>query len=125
MTLINAEQKGLAQLLDKHGQLELQKTVRALDKDDLYFTFIRERVNPTHQKELGNYFNDDPCNATFLASAIRHIFVHGDLTPSAGKTEAGTAEAICDVLSDAHLHVMSEEFGDRVEEMLDEIYGSG
>jgi hypothetical protein len=124
MDLIKVKQKatGLNELLTKHGHGDLQKEVRTLDNDDLFFKFIVERVNQSHKNELANYFKDDPCNATFLASSIRHIFVHGDLTPGAGGTEEETAGAICASLADAHLHVMSEEFGKRIDDMLETLY---
>lgn len=123
MQLVDIKQKSLTDLLKKHGHVNLQAQIRHHDQGDLLFKFIVARVNDTHKQELSNYFNDDPCNATYLASSIRHIFVHGDLTPNAGGTEPDVTRAVCKTLSDAHMHVMNEEFSDRVDKMLHEIYG--
>jgi len=122
MDLLDLKQKALNDLLRKHGQSELQKQVRAIDVNDLFFNFIHARVNEAHKKELANYLDDDPCNGTYLASSIRHIFVHGDLTPNAGGTEPDVTRQVCKVLSDAHVHVMNAEFSERVIQMMEALY---
>jgi len=98
--------------------------LRAIDGDSKFYEFLYERVNATHKRELENYMANDPCNLAYLASAIRHIFAHGWLTPNAGGGEAGTAAALSRQLSDFLLEFMDAQFTKYVIRGLDEIHGA-
>jgi hypothetical protein len=80
-------------------------------------------VNATHKRELENYFNDDVCNIGYLASAIRHLFAHGWLTPNANQVDPVVATTICNDLCTFLLRVMDDEFGSRVAAGLDDLFG--
>lgn len=97
-------------LLEKHGAYDVRARLRALDSDDRVYNFIYERVNGTHQRELEAYRNDDLCNFAYLASAIRHMFAHGYLTPNVDSVDSEVCVQICDELSDFVLEGMNREF---------------
>jgi len=110
--------------LSAAGADSLMKRIKSLDTHDRFYKFIYERVNSSHKRELDNYFNDDPCNVAFLASAIRHIFAHGSLSPSAGGSESSEAVKICDAVSIFLLSFMEKDFAKRIAAGCEEIYGT-
>jgi len=123
MSICGLEQRTVGPLLDRHGALAVANDIRASDKGNAFYQFIQERVNAAHRTELQNYFNQDPCNVAYLASAIRHIFAHGSLTPNANQVEPATVVIVCNKLSDFLLRVMDREFGGRVATGLEDLHG--
>jgi hypothetical protein len=117
------EQRAAGPILDPRGSLGIGKEIRRIDAGDIFYKFIYDRVNTTHKRELGNYFNDDPCNVGYLASAIRHIFAHGWLTPNASQVETDVVTGVCNMLCDFLLEVMDQEFGHRITSGLDRLHG--
>ena len=111
---INVRQADLASLLSSYNTQDWIDGIHQADADDKFYRFIYKHVNKAHKKELDNYFGNDPCNVTYLASAIRHLFAHGVLTPNANKAEPENVVAICDVLYDALVSVMDKEFSERM-----------
>lgn len=59
---------------------EVLRKVRLRDPGDALFTFMKPFLNKEHKEELKLYLSSKPCNPFFLASGIRHLFVHGELT---------------------------------------------
>lgn len=109
--------------LERHGAKDLLAQLQTLDKENKFYNFIYERVNESHKKQLDNYFNGDPCNIAYLASAIRHIFAHGWLSPNADAVEPKAVVEICNLLCDFLLSFMDNEFSLIVEQGLKEIRG--
>ena len=101
----------------------MQTHIRKVDVGDRFYGFIYGRVNPAHKLELDNYFNADPCNVAYLASSIRHIFAHGNLTPNAAQAEPAVVIEICNQLSNFLLGVMNAEFGKLMQAFVDMVYG--
>lgn len=110
--------------LTNAGADTLMKRIRSLDTNNRFYKFIYNRVNQSHKKELDNYFNEDPCNVAYLASAIRHIFAHGELSPSAGGSESSEAVKICESVSDFLLRFMDKDFACRIGTGYEQIYGT-
>jgi hypothetical protein len=123
MKITGHSQTTIGHELEEHGAIRLLSRLKTVDSGNQFYRFIFERVNPVHQTQLQNYFNDDPCNVAFLASSIRHIFAHGFLTPSAGGGEAVDATEICNLVSEFLLAFMDAEFTKRVSKGMDEIFG--
>ena len=107
--------------LEHFGAIEILDNIRLIDKDDKFYKFIYERVNNKHKNELDNYFNRDSCNIIYLASAIRHIFAHGWLSPHANQANPKAVNQICHILSQFLLDFMDREFSSRVEKCFDDI----
>lgn len=117
------DQRTAAPILDVRGALAVIAEIRRTDTDSLFYRFIYDRVNAPHKRELDNFFNNDPFNAAYLASAIRHLFAHGSLTPNANQVNPDTVTTVCDVLCEFLLTVMDQEFGNRVAVGLDDLRG--
>jgi len=114
----------LGPIMAHYGSANLQKEIRKLDVGDRFYGFIYNRVNPAHKAELDNYFKADPCNVAYLASSIRHIFAHGNLTPNAAQAEPAVVVEICNRLSEFLLNVMAAEFGKLMDAFVKMVYGS-
>ena len=123
LDVIGSTQAAIGPDLQAHGAIELLNNLRASDTENRFYLFIQQRVNPIHQRELQNYFNDDPCNVAYLASAIRHIFAHGWLTPNAGGGEASSAASVCNAVCDFLLSFMDAQFSVRIVNGMDELHG--
>tara|TARA_R110002096_G_scaffold435885_1_gene664029 strand:+ start:1970 stop:2614 length:645 start_codon:yes stop_codon:yes gene_type:complete len=117
LPLLGLEQKTSGDLLDKYNSVEVAKNVRKADSNNTFYEFIKSRVdNNALKRELESYFDDNPCNVSYLLSAIRHIFGHGYLTPGSNETDAQITAVICNLLCDFHLDVMNSEFTELVNE---------
>jgi hypothetical protein len=113
---IGKKQQDLGELLERYEPRKWMARIREIDEGDRFYKFIYERVNDNHKKELDTYFKDDVCNITYLASAVRHIFSHGCLTPNANQTKPEAVEKICELLYRFHMKVMDAEFSSRISE---------
>ena len=120
--IMGMEPRDLAGPFQNYGATDVLAKLRVADPGDRFYKFIYDRVNSTHKKELDSYFKDDPCNVTYLASAIRHIFAHGWLTPSAGGGDATQAVQVCDMLSECILGFLDSSFSEVVDAGLKAIY---
>ena len=118
---IGTNQAALGALLAKYDSGAWIATIRAADIDDRFYRFIYERVNARHQQELDNYFHNDPCNVTYLASAIRHIFLHGHLTPNANQASQEAVVGVSKTLYEGLMKIMDTEFEQRMAEFEDMI----
>jgi hypothetical protein len=114
LRILGIDQTQSGPLLENHGAAKALANLQTLDVDNRFYDFIYQRVNGRHKTELDTYRNGNPCNVGYLASAIRHIFAHGHLTPNANSVDPGIVISICDKLCGFLLHVMNQEFGDRV-----------
>lgn len=110
--------------LKTYGADTLLSQIKVLDIGDKFYTFIYERVNSAHQKELDKYFQNDPCNIAYLASAIRHIFAHGWLTPNASEVDPKIVSRICQILCEFLMKVMDSEFTLHYEKAMRELRGN-
>lgn len=124
LRIAGLKQNGLSKALAEFGADDVLDRIRKIDSNDRFYNFIYQRVNEAHKKELDSYFNTDACNIAYLASAIRHIFAHGWLSPSANGNESSNAAEICNVLSDFLLRFMDYSFAQSVDQGMKEIYGS-
>lgn len=116
--------KKVASDLEKHGSKKILSQIQRIDKGEKFYRFIDERVNPTHKDQLADYFKGNPCNIAYLASAIRHIFAHGWLSPNANEVDPKAVVEICDVLSDFLLTFMDTEFSRHVYIFSEKMAGS-
>src|SRR5690606_25883019 len=123
MKICGIDQRTAAPMLDAHGAISVMADIRRADTDSVFYRFIYDRVNATHKRELDCFFNDDPCNAGYLASAIRHIFAHGWLTPNVNQIGPDAVTTVCNTLCDFLIGVMDQEFGGRVADGLDDLNG--
>ena len=97
-------------LMNKYSSDNVIQEIRNLDVGDKFYTFIYDRVNKRHKKELDGYLKLNPCNPQYLASSIRHIFAHGPLTPNANEVDPESVVKICKILSHFLLNIIDSEF---------------
>lgn len=121
--ICSLDKRTIGPTLDAHGALDAIARIRRSDAGDLFYRFIYDRVNAAHRRELDNFLRDDPCNVGYLASAIRHIFVHGSLTPNANQVDPESVSTVCNILCDFLIDVMDQEFGSHVAAGLDDLNG--
>lgn len=117
-------QQSIGPDLENSGAATLLTNIRAADSENTFYNFIHERVNQRHKTELQNYFNQDPCNIAYLASAIRHIFAHGWLTPNAAGLNPSVAEQVCSEISNFLISFMDSQFNARVDAAISELTDS-
>lgn len=121
MTILGLRQKDLDAFLAPYAPDRIAKVVKRTDKKEAFFQFVRSKVDKRHAKALDDYFQHNLTNVTFLASAIRHIFVHGFLTPHSNDVKPGNVESVCSVVSEFLLDVMSRAFAERVDVALGKV----
>ena len=117
--------KDLSRELECFGAIEVLNKIRAIDKENRFYKFIYDKLDSSqHKRELDNYFNQDSCNLLYLASAIRHIFAHGWLSPHANQADPKAVNQICHILSQFLLDFMDREFSYRVDRFFEWFHNS-
>lgn len=101
-------------LVAPHDPRDIANAIRGVPDHQGFLQFVHGRANAIHQTHIERFLRDEPCDITYIASGIRHIFAHGTLTPHAGSASIDPAKAICDLLCEFLFRVMDEEFGNRV-----------
>lgn len=101
--------------LNAQEKATVLKKVRHLDSGDALFTFMKPHLNKQHQEELKLYLSGKPCNPFFLASGIRHLFVHGELTPNPKDVKSMAVRNVSDYLISVLVKVMDREFRKRID----------
>ena len=105
-----------AQFLTDYGGAACVVQIRRLDEKNRYLTFVTDRIYKKTQKEaLKAYLDGHDCSLFIIASAIRHIFVHGPLTPNANQVEPRIASSICKKVSSFLLLAVGSDFKSRFE----------
>ena len=115
LSLTGLDQSRSAGLFTSDDSERIGAQVAELDSDGRLYNFIHARCNRPNQEELQKWKNAEPHNFTYLVSAIRHVFVHGYLTPHADGAIPGNNTEICNLVSDHVLDVMDWEFTQRIE----------
>jgi hypothetical protein len=116
LKITKRKQSSIESDLHRYDTRKLLQLLRTADPGNRFLLFVHDRTNQSHKKHLKSYFTGQECNVTYLASAIRHVFVHGSLTPSADQTPPGNVKRICDLLSKFLLSVMDKEFTRHMDE---------
>jgi hypothetical protein len=84
-----------------------------------FFDFVHARLDVKYQKsEVQKFLTGDPCCGITLARAVRHIFVHGPLTPSANQADPEAVSNVCDRLAGCLFRVMDREFSECVDKLI-------
>ncbi|WP_412062129.1 hypothetical protein [Rubrivirga sp. IMCC45206] len=104
--------------LGGHDSAEVVRRFREADIEDRFGHFVRDRVNDRLKRRLEALYADGPgpdASMVHLGAGLRHIFVHGHLTPSARKVPPRRAAQACDVVTHALLGFVDDAFASRVE----------
>lgn len=113
---IGIKQKKSDKLLSRYPVNDWVEKLRAADARDIIYQFVLEhgQLDSKHKHHVSQYLEKKPTNYTYLTSVIRHTFVHGHLTPSAGGAPIGQMGNICAVLVGSLFQIMDREFSERM-----------
>jgi hypothetical protein len=117
LRLMHLRQSDCAPWSERYLPARLAASVRRLDRNDRFYSFVASKVRHDAKVQLAQYLSNRPFNQTYLASTVRHIFAHGDLTPSASNAEPTAVQSICRLVVRAHLRLLSDDFRARVAEV--------
>lgn len=115
MRIMGFDRRTAGRVAETHGAADVAIRVAKVDSEKKFYEFIRARANKAHQKELDRYLCGESHDVLYLASSIRHIFVHGDLTPNASGTNPAQTNLICSLLSDLCIEIMDDEFSSKIQ----------
>lgn len=93
--------------------------LRATEPTLVFLRFVFSKLTKNSERaEWQRFLQGGSCSPLTLAKGVRHIFLHGDLTPSAGNTEPAVASAICDRLALAVKRPIDRVFQERVQQLV-------
>lgn len=113
MKIIDIKQMETEKLLIKHKLSQKARAVIEKTPEE-YYLFLYSRVNKYNMQGLQKCFLGKSNNVSYLASAIRHIFAHGVLTPHARGTHPDCVAGICDGVSNILLELMDRDFTEHI-----------
>ena len=93
---------------------KLLADVRAIPSSEGFYALVDQKATGPTKAQTALFMSGGSPNVTYLASSIRHIFVHGFLTPNANQSNPTEVATICNLICDFHMSVMSQEFKSRV-----------
>ncbi len=106
----------------RHSYDECLKSIREADPQNIFFKSVKFHITAPDQKnQLDIFINHGVCSSLTLAKSIRHIFLHGPLTPNVNGCSPNTVSAICDALCKSLVEIMDKEFANaasKLEELL-------
>jgi hypothetical protein len=84
----------------------------------VFFKFVNKNLNNKSQSaEVDKFLQGKPCNCITLAKVVRHIFLHGLLSPSVKGADPTAVSNICNLLSDCLFEVIDREFNANAERL--------
>jgi hypothetical protein len=110
LPIVGLEQVSSGRLFKNEDSESIGRRVLELDRNERLYGFIYDRCNNKNQEELQKWRSKELGNFTYLLSAVRHVFVHGHLTPHADGANPVKSAKICNIISDHVLDVMDNEF---------------
>jgi hypothetical protein len=117
LRIIPCSQDGCTEILRRYPARKAIAYIRAQDPEYRFFGMIASKAHPRGRKELQAFMREEPINYTYLASTIRHIFAHGELTPNVNRSNPTAVGAICEAIAQVHLRVLEREFSRRLHEV--------
>lgn len=115
---IGLDQHQCESLIAPYKPSDVVAKILAVPAHDGFLKFIRNRVNTKHQPQFDALLAGAPCNLTYVASGVRHIFAHGTLSAHAGSLTAEPATTISTILCEFLFRVMDSEFKARINNFL-------
>jgi hypothetical protein len=113
------KQNDFATVSARHDLSVPLATMRKAGNARPFFEFVaKELTSKVQRQHVLDFIEAKPCCGLTLAKAIRHIFFHGTLTPSAGQAESAAVATACGLLADAVRNVMDIEFRSALDTLL-------
>lgn len=115
LELIGIKRKDAQTVLKAYPFHKWCNEIRAFDSSCTLFCFVAGRVRPKHEKDqLLQFIKGKPCDVAALAAGLRHIFLHGELTPNALGTDPAVSCQICEYLIGVLVSVIDREIEARL-----------
>ena len=114
------EDRDLQILQQPYGPDVTISAIRELDEPNYeFFNFVAEHLDPKPATRMRSFIAGSPCNVSFLAKAIRHLFAHGNLAATSGQMVIARRKKLQDLLTAFLFLVMDAEFSSRMKELTD------
>ena len=114
ITKENRKCKAGKTLLSTKKAKQVSQEILDLDKNKKFYKFISSFSTGYVSKEIEKFYTKEDHNIVCLLSSIRHIFVHGSLTPHANRVNPRAVKKICNLLSDFFLDQIAKDFSKRI-----------
>lgn len=102
-------------LQDSQLQKDVIKSIRKLDPENSFSSFLCEHLSGSELKKMmSGFMSGEDVNVSFLARCTRHIFAHGVLTASSPNLSAKKFDQVSQLISDFLLTSMDQDFEARV-----------
>lgn len=111
-----SELRKLVPLLAKYDQEKVLNMFDKFDQQKVFWSFFYDKCYKRNQDYLDLCLSREEVNVGQISAGIRHIFVHGHLTPNVADAKPKSVRRICDTLSDFLIEFMDQEFCAKVEE---------
>ncbi len=93
--------------------------IRACVSNKPFFNVIRGHlIDRKQQAQIEAFANGASISPLVLGKALRHIFLHGSLTPNAAGASPSEVQIICEELCKYMVEVMDGEFEKRAKELV-------
>lgn len=103
----------------KYDNHQCLADLRRVDPDGRFFTFVHAHLErERHRAQIAEFLDGRDCSPIALGKAVRHIFLHGPLTPNASQVHPHAVKAMCDRLSRALMTIIDKEFSERVKDLM-------
>jgi len=103
------------------GQKSLATTLNNLRNSKRFFEFVKDKLNRPKsgmetdaEKEMRYYLEGNEFQPIAIMAAVRHVFAHGKLTPSANKSYPKNTTKILNILTESILEAIDNDFSERV-----------
>jgi translation elongation factor EF-G len=100
-------------LAAKYPEVTISGTERVDMNCEKFFKFIHARLEKTLKSMMKDFLDDKDASAFTLAKSIRHIYVHGHLTPNVAGVSPLDIQMLCNKLCDVMRNVIEKEFSAR------------
>ncbi|MBW4660040.1 MAG: hypothetical protein KME15_15300 [Drouetiella hepatica Uher 2000/2452] len=107
----------MQRLFEDHDVNTLCQQIKQLDRNRAFYTFIHSQLDRrAAQDEIEKLWAGKDLNGAYLASTVRHIFAHGQLTPHANQSQPKAVNRICNAIADFLLKIIDTEFSKRLDQ---------
>jgi hypothetical protein len=102
-----------------------EEEISELRKDphhDQFFIFVVKHLDEKSdysKNKIKKHIENEDANILVLSQSIRHVFLHGHLTPNARGVSPNFVEKLCDTLSNCLVNVMDNEFEKKVAQLIE------
>ena len=103
------------------GQKNLATAIKNLPNSKRFLEFVKDKLykhkpgdDTAAEKEIGYYLEGNDFQPIAIIAAVRHVFAHGKLTPSANKSYPRNTTKILNILTNSILEAIDNDFSERV-----------